>query len=122
MAREKRILVKCYDDEFETIQTKATSLSKQPATYLRELGLQQALPSDQVQLHLYWLAGIIHESLNSWIKHHPSISTSLLNEMQQISTALKTLQGEALINQLPPDEINANFTEAIRNAHQSYQK
>lgn len=118
--RTRRIVVKCHPGELSTIQAKATSLNQEAATYLRELGLAEAAPfksEDEVQRQLYWLAGTLHDLLASWVEQ----STVSLNELELTVIALRQLQQEALLDKLPPQQLNVNFGQAIaqvQNAHQ----
>lgn len=119
--RTKRIVVKCHPEELDTIQAKAISLSLEAATYLRELGLadaESANSEDLVQRQLYWLAGTLQELLASWVEQ----STVSLNELELTVIALRQLQQEALLDKLPPSQLNANFTQAIAQVQNAYQR
>ena len=123
--RTKRIVVKCHQEELGTIQAKATSLGQEAATYLRELGLAEAAPSnaeDLVQRQLYWLAGTLHDLLNNWLEGSSTPSSELSESIQLTIKALKVLQQEALLDKLPPDLINTNFGEAIAQVRHAYQR
>ena len=125
--RTHRIVVKCHLDELKTIQAKATSLGQESATYLRELGIRAADPDsseDLTQRQLYWLAGTLHDLLNSWGEQPVALPQALADSMQLTIKALRVLQQEALLDKLPPHLINASFTQAIaqvRHANQNHQ-
>lgn len=122
--RTQRIVVKCYPEELATIRAKATALDREAATYLRELGLAEAEPTqseDEVQRQLYWLAGTIHDLLSTWVEP-PTISPEELRESIQLTIqALRQLQQAALLHKLPPHRLKNNFTEAIEPIYHAYQ-
>ena len=123
--RTQRIVVKCHPEELATIQAKATSLDREAATYLRELGLAESEPTkseEEVHRQLYWLAGSVHDLLNSWLEQ-PTLSPEELRESIQLTVqALRQLQQEALLDKLPPHFINLNFTQAIAQVRYAYQR
>ncbi len=123
--RTQRIVVKCHPDELATIQAKATALDREAATYLRELGLTAAEPTqseDEVQHQLYWLAGTIHDLLNNWVEQLTLSPDGLRESMQLTIQALRVLQQEALLDKLPPQLLNANFAQAIAQVRYAYQR
>lgn len=128
MSREYRIVVRCHLDELRAIQAKAISLGKEPATYLREIGIAEDEvidAEDEIQIQLHWLAGSIHSRLNEWTITYSEISKSLANSMQHMIAALKQLQLEALIDKVPPPELNKNFTRTmskLNHADKSHQR
>lgn len=116
--RSKRIVIKCHPDELDTIQAKATSLDLEAATYLRELGLAESTtPEDLIQRQLYWLAGTLQDLLASWIEQ----SGVAFKDLELTVIALRQLQQEALLDKLPPSQLNANFAQAIAQVQNAYQ-
>ncbi|MEL6381845.1 MAG: hypothetical protein AAFQ89_05115 [Cyanobacteria bacterium J06626_18] len=122
--RPQRIVVKCHPDELATIQAKATAFDREAATYLRELGLAAAEPTqaeDTVQRQLYWLAGTLHDLLSRWIETSTVSPDGLRESMQLTIQALRVLQQEALLDKLSPHVLNANFAQAIAQVRYAYQ-
>lgn len=126
MARAKRIVVKCFPDELESIRIQALSLDKEPATFLREIGLAYTGSDnfEEIAHHqLYWLAGSLMQLLESWQAQYSAECPPLLSDSMRVTiAALRQLQLEALLDKLPCSQLNSHFTGAIAEAHYANQR